>query len=88
MLGEDVQDQRGPVDHLDLDDAFQLAQLPRSQLTVADHRVGAGRGDEVGQFGGLARAYVGGSVGAAAALGEAVKHLGAGRLGEGGEFAQ
>src|SRR6202012_4088854 len=42
VLGEDVQDQRGAVDHLDLDHALQAPQLARAQLTVADHRVRAG----------------------------------------------
>ena len=41
VLGEDVQDQRGPVDDLDLDRAFQAAQLARGQLAVADDGVGA-----------------------------------------------
>jgi hypothetical protein len=48
MLGEDVQDQRGPVDDLDLHHAFQVAQLARGELAVADHRVGAGRRDDAG----------------------------------------
>ena len=42
VLGEDVEDQRGAVNDLDLDDLLQLAQLARGQLTVADHRVSAG----------------------------------------------
>ncbi len=43
VLGEDVEDQRGPVDDLDLDDLLEVAQLAGGQLTVADHGVGAGR---------------------------------------------
>ena len=41
VLGEDVEDQRGAVDDLDLDDLLQLLQLAGGQLAVADHRVGA-----------------------------------------------
>ena len=41
VLGEDVEDQRGPVDHLDLDPVLQVAQLAGRQLAVADHGVGA-----------------------------------------------
>ena len=42
VLGEDVEDQRGPVDDLDLDLLLEVAQLGRRQLAVADDRVGAG----------------------------------------------
>ena len=62
VLGEDVEDQRGAVDDLDLDDALERAQLAGRELAVADHGVGTGRHD-VGQFGGLARADVGRRVG-------------------------
>src|SRR5690606_5898750 len=56
VLGEDVEDQRGAVDDLDLDDVFELTQLARGQLAVADHRVGPRGGDDVAQLGRLARA--------------------------------
>src|SRR5262249_47195018 len=59
VLSEDVQDQRGPVDDLDLHDAFQLPQLAWRQLAVADHRVRPGRRDQFGQLAGLARTHVG-----------------------------
>ncbi len=80
VLGEDVQDQGGPVDHLDLDDAFQAAQLARGELAVADHGVGTGRGHDVGQLAGLARTHVGSRVDPAAPLDETVEDLGAGRF--------
>jgi hypothetical protein len=39
VLGEDVEDQRGPVDDLDLDDLLQLVELAGesspSQITVS-----------------------------------------------------
>src|SRR5262250_3333811 len=42
VLGEDVEDERGAVDDLDLYHAFQAAELARGQLAVADDRVGTG----------------------------------------------
>ena len=88
VLGEDVQDQRGPVDDLDLEHLLQLVELARGQLTVADHGVGAGRGDDVADLGGLARADVGGGVRLVAALAHGLEDLGAGGLGQGGELGE
>src|SRR5208337_3617710 len=88
VLGEDVQDQRGPVDDLDLHDAFQPAQLARGELAVADHGVGAVRRDDVRELAGLARAHVGGRVDPAAPLDEAVEHFGARRFGQPAQLAQ
>ncbi len=88
VLGEDVQDQRCPIDHLDPHDALELAQLAGSQLAVADHRVSARRGHQLGQLGGLARSDVGRRIRAAAALRQAIEHLRACRLGEQGELAE
>ena len=50
VLGEDVEDQRGAVDDLDLDDVLELAQLAGRQLAVADDGVGAGRDHDVAQL--------------------------------------
>ncbi len=86
VLGEDVQDQGRPVDDLDLDHVLQVDQLARGELTVADHGVGAAGGDDVAQVLGLAGTDVGGRVGLVTALDHAVQHLGAGRLGQGGEL--
>ena len=55
VLGEDVEDQGGPVDDLDLDDVFELAQLAGGELAVADHGVGAGGEHDVAQLARLAR---------------------------------
>ena len=75
VLGEDVQDQRGPVDDLDLDHAPPAcASWLGRQLAVADDGVGAGRRHDLAQLHGLARADVGGRVRLAAALDEAVEH--------------
>ena len=75
VLGEDVQDQRGAVDDLDLDRLLQRGQLRRGQFTVADDGVGAGRHDHLAEFGRLARADIGRRVGPVAALDEAFEHL-------------
>jgi hypothetical protein len=75
VLGEDVQDQRGPVDDLDLHHAFQPPKLARGELAVADHGVGAGRRHDAGQLASLARPHVGGRIDMAAPLDEAVEHL-------------
>ena len=88
VLREDVQDQRGAVDHLDLDHALKAAQLARAELAVADHRVRAGRGHDPGELVRLARAHVGGGVDPAPALDQAVEHHGARGLGEPAELRQ
>ena len=71
VLGEDVEDQRGPVDDLDLDDVLELAQLAGGQLAVADDGVGAGGDDDVAQLLGLAGADVGRRVGLGRGAGSA-----------------
>src|SRR6185312_15265491 len=68
VLGEDVEDQRGPVDHLHLEHLLQLVELAGRQLAVADHGVSAGRRHDVADLDRLPRADVGGGVGAVAAL--------------------
>jgi hypothetical protein len=88
VLREDVQDQRGPVDDLDLDLGLQLAQLGRRELTVADDRVRAGRLDHLGQLQDLAGADVGGRVRPVTPLHEPFEDLGAGGLGEPGQLGQ
>lgn len=88
MLGEDVEDQGGPVDHLDLDDILKMDQLARGELTVTHHGVRPGFEHDVPQLQGLARADVRGRVGLVAALDDAVEHHRTGGLGEGGELGE
>ena len=88
VLGEDVEDQRGPVDDLDLQHLLQLVELTRGQLAVADHGVGAGRRDDVADLVRLARTHVGGGVGLVAPLADRLEHLGARGLGECGELGE
>src|SRR4029453_11093270 len=42
MQREDVEDQGGPIDHLDLQSLLEAAELPRRELVVEDHRLGPG----------------------------------------------
>ncbi len=86
VLGENVQDQRGPVDDLDLDDVLQLAQLAGSQFTVADNGVGADGGNDLAQFPCLAGTDVRGRVGGVASLDECVQDDRAGRVRKGREL--
>jgi hypothetical protein len=88
VLGEYVQDQGGPVDHLDLDHAFKPPQLAGAELTVADHGVSPRRGHDPGQFRRLPRAHVGGGIDLAAPLDHALEHLRSRRLGEPAQLAQ
>ena len=88
VLGEDVQNQRGPVDHLDLGLLLQGAQLARGQLAVADHRVGTGVDHHVAQLGHLAATDERGGVRPPAPLDQPFEHLRAGGLGERGELDQ
>ena len=88
VLGEDVEDQRGPVDDLDLGALLQVAQLGRGQLTVADHRVGAGGEHHRAEVVDLAAADVGGRVGPAAPLDQPFEHLRTGGLGQRGQLGE
>src|SRR5690606_10900264 len=73
VLGEDVQDERGAVDHLGLGRVLQVDDLGGGELAVAHHGVGAGGLHDVAQLGGLAGADVGGGVGFGAALDHALE---------------
>src|SRR6478672_2451679 len=86
VLGEDVEDQRGAVDDLDLDLVLEVAQLAGGELPVADHGVGAGGLDDLADRLDLAAADEGRRVGRLAALEDRLEHLGAGGLGERGEL--
>src|SRR5512132_1760002 len=56
VLGEDVEDQHGAVDHLGVDQLLQVPQLPGRQLVVHDDGVGPECPDGGGQLLGLALA--------------------------------
>ena len=86
VLGEDVEDQRGPVDDLDLELLLELAQLPGRELAVGDDGVGAGGLHGLAELGDLAGAHERARVGVLAALDEAVEDLGACGLGQAGQL--
>ncbi len=82
VLAEDVEDQRGPVDDLDLELVLQIAQLAGGEFTVADDGVGAGRLHDLADAVDLAAPDVRRRVGLAAPLEDVLEHRGAGGLGE------
>ena len=88
VLGENVQDQRGAVDDLDLDHLLQRVQLRRAQFAVADDRVRAGGDDDLAQFDGFTGADVGGRIRFVAALDDPFENLRAGGLGQGRELGE
>ncbi len=88
VLGEDVEDQGGPVDDLHLDDVFEGDELAGAELAVADDGVGAALHDDVPQLAGLARTDEGGRVRLVTALDHAVEYECARGLGEGGELRE
>src|SRR5690606_30143260 len=63
VLAEDVEDHRGAVDDLDLDDVFERTALARCQLTVDHDGVGSDSGHDVAQLCSLALSEVGARVG-------------------------
>ena len=70
MGGEDVQDQRRPVDHLHPDPILQVAKLGRLELAIADDGIRAGGDDDLSYLIHLAASDESGRVGAASALHE------------------
>ena len=88
VLAEDVEDDRGPVDDLDLHDIFERAPLAGRKLGVGDDGIGADGGDKVAQLRRLAAPDVGRRIGMRAPLQHAVEDDRTGRLGERSELAQ
>ena len=88
VLGEDVEDQRGAVDDLDLDDVLQRAALGRASSPSQIDGVGADGRDDAAQVLRLARAEEGAGSGFCRRCRSAVEHLRPGGLGERGELAQ
>ena len=81
MLREDIQDQRGAIQHLDVlvaDSALELALLRRRELLIEDHDLRAGIGPQRHQFLDLARADQGSGVRAIQLLLQHANHLKAG----------
>ena len=86
VLGENVQDQRGPIDDLDPQLLLQVAQLAGRQLAVTNDCVGPGGLDDLDQLGYLAGSDVGSAVGVATTLDDCIQHDRSGGLGQPSEF--
>jgi len=87
MLAEDVEDDSGAVDDLDLDDVLERTPLAWGELAVDDHSVGAGCRDDATQLLGLALAEIGAGVGVRPALEQPVEDYRSGGFGEGEQLA-
>ena len=96
VLGEDVEDQRGPVDDLQTPlgervhprGLLQVPPLSRSQLVVEDQHVGVERVGDAHDLPDLALAEVRARVGAVSSLKDAIQGVGTGRVGQGLELVQ
>ena len=88
IAGENIQDQFGPVDHLDLQLFFQVAGLRGVQVVVKDDHIGLGGRDQLLQFSHLAVAQVGRTVGHGTALRQFADDHGAGRRRQAAQFGQ
>ena len=87
-LPEDFQDQRGAIHDFAAEDFFQVARLRGGKFVVEDDRVHVVRLAERGKFRGLARPDVSGGDGRGHFLHTFADDLGAGGLGELGEFGE
>ena len=81
VASEHIQNQRGAINHLDLEGRFQVALLGWRQLVVADNHVGAFCFQQLLQFLQLALADVGWSEPVGPLL-DGGNHFGAGRTGQ------
>ena len=88
VLGEDVEDEHGPVDDLDVEEFLQGDHLTGTEFTVGDDGVRSGLDDHLAQLLDLAGTDVGAGIGLVATLVEHVDDLGAGGLGQSGELRE
>jgi hypothetical protein len=88
VLGEDVEDERLPVDDVDLEPLLEVALLGGAQLVVEHHHVGIERPQRLGQLVGLPRADQVGRIQAVSAYELGGDRIGAGRVGEEGELLE
>ena len=88
VLGEDVEDQRDAVDHVDVEELLEVALLRGRELVVEHDEVDVERVGELLQLRGLARADVGGGIGRVAPLQHELDRLGAGGVDEERELVE
>ncbi len=86
--GENVEDEFGAVEDFAVDDFFEVAQLVGGHVVVEDDDVGVELVGELVEFLGFAFADVGAGVDVFAVLDDLGDDLGAGGMGEAGEFAE
>ena len=85
-LGEDVEDQRGSIQHLTVKDPLQVAGLRRTQFVIKDHRVHHPLFGQLGKFTGLAFTNEGGDMRSVELLRAFADDGGPGRCGQLGQF--
>src|SRR5581483_2872947 len=88
VLGEDVEDQLGAVEHAGVERLLQVALLPRRELVVADHHVELQVAAQRPPLRDLAGAVVERGVRLVAALDLGADHLGAGGAGQLGHLVE
>ena len=88
VLGEDVQDEALPVDHVAAEHLLEIALLSRCELVVEHDHVDVKSGCQVGDLLGLARPDIGGGVDPGASHQFLIHRLGSGGVGEEGELLE
>ena len=96
MLGEDVQDQAGAVEDLELargkgvdaGQVLEVAALGRCELVIEDDGVGVQGGGQLDDLAGLALADVGGGLGRVPDLDDPLHHVRPGGVGQEGQLLQ
>ena len=88
VLGEDIEDQSGPVDNLSFGDIFKVSALVRRQLRINDDSVRIRLGDQVSKLSRFARTKIRGVIGLVAPLEHSPEHDGARCLCKGRELSQ
>jgi hypothetical protein len=86
VLGEDIEDHRGPVNHLDLDGVFERAALARGELGVCNNSVCPNGHDDLVKFLDLSATKIGGWVWVRLPLKHTVEHNRSCRLAQRSEF--
>ena len=87
MLGENVEDEHGPVNNLDVESLFQGDHLAGRKLTIADHGINIGGLNDIFELLDFTGTDVGAGVWPVAFLIQHVDNFGSGGLGEGRKFA-
>ena len=79
VVGEDVEDDRGAIDHRPAGSLLEVALLARRELVVAGNQVGVGAGNRLLELGELALTEIVVGVGVGAPLDQLARHGYSGR---------